>query len=140
MRGTSRGTRGRRIIYIHLYLFSSAQAIFSFSFWMGGYGSVGRTFVYHAHGHGFSSQCCINSIRWVAHRCHLSIWMMVSSKFKVVIGHIANMWPTYNVRACLRKKKKKALVFADVSDLCFPCAPSQGAVCDTRQPCPLGLD
>lgn len=106
---------------------------------MGGYGSVGRTFVYHAHGHGFSSQCCINCIRWVAHRCHLSIWMMVSSKFKVVIGHIANMWPTYNVRACLRKKKK-ALVFADVSDLCFPCAPSQGAVCDTRQPCPLGLD
>lgn len=88
-------------------MFSSAQATFSFSFWMGGYGSVGRTFVYHTHGHGFSSQCCINCIQWVAHRCHLSIWMMVSSKFKVVIGHIANMWPTYNVRACLRKKKKK---------------------------------
>lgn len=48
------------------------------------------------------------------------------------------MWPTYNVRACLRKKK--ALVFADLSDLRFPWAPSQGAACGTRQPCPLGLD
>lgn len=65
-------------------------------------------------------------------------WWQEGHKFKVVIGHIANMWPTYNVRACLRKKK--ALVFADLSDLRFPWAPSQGAACGTRQPCPLGLD
>lgn len=31
-------------------------------------------------------------------------WWQEGHKFKVVIGHIANVWPTYNMRACLRKK------------------------------------
>lgn len=59
-------------------------------------------------------------------------------KFKVVIGHIANMWLTYNMRECLRKKKAWSLL---VSLICvFTCAPSQGQYVTLANHMPLGLD
>lgn len=138
VKGTSRRTRRRRIIYIHLYLFLSAQVIFFF--FLDGRHMAQLVECLSCTQPWVQFPTLRNCIWWGHTDVILAFgwWQQEGHKFKVVIGHIANMWLTYNMRECLRKKKPWSLL---VSLICvFSCAPSQGQYVTLANHMPLGLD